>query len=600
MKNFNLYSRGQSLIGIIIVLVVVGLITGGLYYYLQKQIPEMPEMTEKPTGEEVIPEKKEIAPEEKIEEKPTPSKEVVPTPKPEKPTVQKCADGTPYGQCSINKPKYCEDGNFVNKCSLCDCPINQVCQTNNSCKTVTSPILLLLVENTLYDGLKEELKTYNNDVKREFGFETILKIFPSSASVFDIRSYIKQTYNNYKLNGVLLIGNLPSGEFYISPSVFPEPALGDFIYQDIDNYCEYSKEKELFEYSSSCTQSWRIRPFWISRLTPNSSSKSSLSLLKDYFRRNHAYRMDEYSYGQKSLVYMPLNLDEQNPQVRKDNKLLYEKYLSFFDMYNKTTRNLINEARENSDQLFLSEIKKPYEYEFFFYNGHGSPTAKSKSISPSDVLGSSFFLADFRSCSVGRFTTKDYLLGKYLFEGKSLFGMAFTVPRLGVLGEDPGKEMLYLLSVGEPLYKALKLKASSATLFGDPTLRMRYIKKPSNHQSADPVINLNQTHVSFSRNQPQIGLQVENSGGSPLKISIYARYETFKEEWVEGLSRTVTGAGRDENYFYYLVTPNSDSTLTFTFPFDNAPAGNYKGEISILSNDPVNPYIIIPFEAIVK
>ena len=44
--NFN--NQGQSLIGIIIVLVVVGLIAGGLYYYLSRQIPEVPEITEKP------------------------------------------------------------------------------------------------------------------------------------------------------------------------------------------------------------------------------------------------------------------------------------------------------------------------------------------------------------------------------------------------------------------------------------------------------------------------------------------------------------------------------------------------------------------------
>ncbi|GAH22036.1 unnamed protein product, partial [marine sediment metagenome] len=59
MNKVNFYNRGQSLIGIIIVLIVVGLISSGLYYYRQKQIPEIPEITEKPT-EKVTPEEQVI------------------------------------------------------------------------------------------------------------------------------------------------------------------------------------------------------------------------------------------------------------------------------------------------------------------------------------------------------------------------------------------------------------------------------------------------------------------------------------------------------------------------------------------------------------
>ena len=119
IMKINFHNRGQSLIGIIIVLVIVGLMSRGLYYYLSKQIPEVPEITEKPVEEEIVkPEEKEVAPppeeelpkeevappEEKVEEKPSPPKE-------EKPIIQKCADGTLYGQCSTNKPKYCDNGN---------------------------------------------------------------------------------------------------------------------------------------------------------------------------------------------------------------------------------------------------------------------------------------------------------------------------------------------------------------------------------------------------------------------------------------------------------------------------------------------------------
>lgn len=66
----NFYNCGQSLTGIIIVLVMVGLVSGGLYYYFSKQIPEAPEIPEKPE-EPVTP-----------TPTPTPSPRITPTPTP--------------------------------------------------------------------------------------------------------------------------------------------------------------------------------------------------------------------------------------------------------------------------------------------------------------------------------------------------------------------------------------------------------------------------------------------------------------------------------------------------------------------------------------
>jgi hypothetical protein len=34
----------------------------------------------------------------------------------------KCADGTPFGQCSSNKPKYCHNGHLEENCLICGCP----------------------------------------------------------------------------------------------------------------------------------------------------------------------------------------------------------------------------------------------------------------------------------------------------------------------------------------------------------------------------------------------------------------------------------------------------------------------------------------------
>jgi hypothetical protein len=48
---------------------------------------------------------------------------------------QKCSDGTEYGQCSTNKPKYCDNGALIDKCQTCGCPTGLECQGDGSCST---------------------------------------------------------------------------------------------------------------------------------------------------------------------------------------------------------------------------------------------------------------------------------------------------------------------------------------------------------------------------------------------------------------------------------------------------------------------------------
>jgi hypothetical protein len=36
--------------------------------------------------------------------------------------LKKCSDGTLNDRCSIDKPKYCYNGNLVDKASICGCP----------------------------------------------------------------------------------------------------------------------------------------------------------------------------------------------------------------------------------------------------------------------------------------------------------------------------------------------------------------------------------------------------------------------------------------------------------------------------------------------
>lgn len=460
--------------------------------------------------------------------------------------------------------------------------------------------MLLIVEDNLLDGLKQELATYSNDVKKEYGFQTIIKIFDSSDSVFEIKSYITQIYNNQRLNGVLLIGDIPSGKFYHPAGYYPKDDLPlyDYIYQDIYDACKYSDEWDAFDYSNPACENTQIPPFWISRLTPNSYSQSKLSLLQDYFKRNHEYRTGQYSYAQKILLYEPVVWEEADP-YRTNTILSIKNNLKAFNMYDENGIIFIDAGNENSDQLYLNEVKNPYGYELLFVNAHGSPTFHGKNIIPNDISNVNFFLGEFISCSVGRFTTEDYIAGNYLFNGKGL--ALFAAPVIIFGGGIPDQEFHYLLSIGEPLYEAMKIKPlGGANAFGDLTLKMRDVKKPNIYSPDDAKIVSSATSLDFENNQ-DAELKIKNIGKSTLEFKLYPRYYKFKERWLPTYGYSSEDYIEMNEHGHYLLAPGVEVTFKIKHPSsEGAPSGSYKGEIFILSNDPIKPYISIPFEAVVK
>jgi hypothetical protein len=90
---------------------------------------------------------------------------------------QKCSDGTLYGRCSTDKPKYCDNGNLIDKCNLCGCLLGQnKCLGNGSCSQFSENVdceskqykmvFILLVKNP-NDATSDRL-TKLSWIKNEF------------------------------------------------------------------------------------------------------------------------------------------------------------------------------------------------------------------------------------------------------------------------------------------------------------------------------------------------------------------------------------------------------------------------------------------------
>lgn len=459
--------------------------------------------------------------------------------------------------------------------------------------------LLILIEADLRDGLQNQLDIYAADVKRELNWDTVIKEVTPDKDILSLKSLVKNYYNTEGLDGLLLIGNIPTGNMY-HPDVLLDSAgyaLWDAIYQDINDDCVYSVKKDAFDYSIEECNPVRVQPFWVARLTPNSTTESALSQLKNYFERNHKFRTGDFAFAGKQLVYLPL-LNDLTATDMADQIEAFKESFTIYRNYDESDLLFVNPTQRSSDQEYLSAISEPYQYEAITYSGDGSPVFHQKNIYSENINNPSFFLIHFLSSSVGRFTVPDYIAGKYLFGGGLLaYAPSATVSQILTESGLFDREMYVMLSQGVPFYKALKFRNGGGNnILGDPTLKMRYGHTFSS--GARAILSASEIFLSDAGNEQTITLA--NIGNEPLLFDLKLNFLRQKySSSIVGTSYSI-----DANTIVTSNMPNKlmpEQSTVINFQPDVAaqtqdlPAGRYEAIFSIVSNDSQHPLIEIPF-----
>ena len=318
--------------------------------------------------------------------------------------------------------------------------------------------VLVLVHEDVYNDLTEELQVWSEDISREQGLFSDARKVTRNQTVAELKNIIQETYENLddKFIGVLLIGDIPV-------------SITSGIPDDRESY-------------GSGTD------YWVARLTPKSSTVSDVTLLKNYFKRNHDYRTGKISFEGKPVIYLPMT-DLTTGKLRHPLPIAQwggysfdiEDLLQFFTFPN-------NLPLDNNSEYFHWLSKKP---RVVGYNGHGSPTAQEHGIDSRTVRMKeiSFLFAGFLSCSVGRFTVHNYLAGQYLFGngrdythgGLIVAASPWDIFSGGFTDTGEAYELLFLgIGQEEPVYEELFSDPASLGIFrglhifGDPTLKVSY------------------------------------------------------------------------------------------------------------------------------
>jgi hypothetical protein len=442
------------------------------------------------------------------------------------------------------------------------------------------------VESQTYQQLQPEIERYRNDIKDDMGIDTVLNQYSPSSSRSEIKDDIKSLNNQHDLVGVVLIGDIPTAYYDNDYNPFGKYP-SDFYYQDVYDSCSYDPNLDVYN-SSTCLTEYRIADFWIGRIKPPVNGSEGINLLQEYFDRNHRFRKGGMGYNKELLVYAPMQGQQDEQQRTAETERFFEGISTYSNMYSKSQIKMIP-LTDDSDSQYLTELQRPYE--IAYYNGHGDAVFHQKGIDYTKIIETkpNALYYKMASCSVGRYTEENYIAGWYLFGGNGLFAIAPTTPAFFSFGIEV--DPLFIFSQGGTFGQAYSIQNgySMIPLMGDPTLRMRYSKERSN---AKICLNITEIKIDSSKSEQRyITFDVFNKGNETLKV----------RDMVGALDLELPHEA--SNSFTMDVFSDeipSMSNKTFSVYFAPNEKGDYRGYIFIISNDPDNYIVRIPFEATAK
>ena len=206
----------------------------------------------------------------------------------------------------------------------------------------TSKLVFLdvLVNSSIYSELSDELDRYANDVERT-GLGVKIHTVGPLTSPETIRAHLATEQSSGCL-GAFLVGNIAAAWYEMDTQWDPLPAPPkheefpiDLFYMDIDGAWGDGDSDGL--YDSHGAGSGDIEAdIYVGRLRADNMDGDEVTLLSDYFDKNHEFRMGNITYDQEALVYVD---DDWQPgtSVKDAVALAFPSYTHVYDR-NTTTR----------------------------------------------------------------------------------------------------------------------------------------------------------------------------------------------------------------------------------------------------------------------
>jgi hypothetical protein len=285
-----------------------------------------------------------------------------------------------------------------------------------------SPRVYILVEYFLFQQVSSYLFRYMNDLVLD-GYYPVLCVGVWSNEV-EVKDLLMKGHAQ-NLVGALLVGDIPIAwyEMKNSKNVWKEFPI-ELYYMDLDGLWLDKDGDGLYDGHRKGTGN--LKPeIWVGRLytsTLHIGGENEVSLIKNYFDKNHRYRTGTLPLNKRALIYIDDDWvdgrhkkDKAVGLLYQDRKLVWKKGVTTADDYK-------SRLDDNYEWVAISAHSNPYLHMFKRPN---KPNTKvySWDIDQIDPKANFYHL---NACSVGDYS-RDYIAGHYVFaESYGLIAMAST------------------------------------------------------------------------------------------------------------------------------------------------------------------------------
>lgn len=281
-----------------------------------------------------------------------------------------------------------------------------------------SGTVVVIVQQSIASALAPSLDQLSANLGAE-GY-AVLHRHVSGGTPGDLKNLLVQLYDSAAIDGALLIGSLPVPWFQVEDDFqtygYAEWPC-DLYYMDLDG--------QWLDTISHAGGGWaagsdgiydvhqgEITPeIFVGRLTPTGIGTDTV-LLKNYFRKDNAYRRDSIALARRALVFVDDDWEYWGPWWADDVAQLYPDTTDFFDP--NETRAALYRSRLDTAQAWVSLFahSSPSLHQFTYNNGNSYDYYNSTEYTSQDPPANFY---NFFCCSFGRYTTGGYGAGRSVF-----------------------------------------------------------------------------------------------------------------------------------------------------------------------------------------
>lgn len=348
-----------------------------------------------------------------------------------------------------------------------------------SSKATSRGLFCIIVNTTLYDSIVTSLDQYMDDLTGDGYAVTLISYIGGTPRA--LRALLQTQYAEGMV-GAVLIGDLPVAWYECDcwDPVEHEEFPCDLYYMDMDGYWDDLDADEIFDLHSD-----NVAPeIWVGRLTASPltyGGADEVSLLRNYFRKNHEYRMQQLYLSNRSLVYVDDDWETYANDWSNSVGRAYPNRVTISDPYETTAYDYHMQLLQNYESVLVCVHSSPFTHLFKTPSGGWTGFGYDDMV---DLEPVALFYNLF-ACSNARFVETDYMAGWYIFcpsyglaaigttkTGSMLMFNAFYGP-LGS-GQSIGESFLswFTTIAGGGMDPTEVCWHYGMTLCGDPTLRI--------------------------------------------------------------------------------------------------------------------------------